>query len=71
MLGELLLLVALALFSYAFYKWATLNNGYFERNNIKYMKPTFLVGNTAAMFTNKLNACEFGKRFYDAFPDEP
>lgn len=71
MLAELLLLTAIALFSWAFYKWSTLNNGYFERNNIKHMKPTFLVGNTASMFSNKLTACEFAQSIYNAFPDEP
>lgn len=71
MLGELLLFTAIALFSWAFYKWATLNNGYFEQHNIKHMKPKFLVGNTAAMFSNKLDANEFAQMIYSEFPDEP
>lgn len=70
MIGELVLLTALALFSYSFYKWATLNNGYFEHRHIKYMKPRFLVGNTAGMFFNKYTAIEFSKWVYDAFPNE-
>lgn len=70
MLGELLLFAAISLLAFAFYKWATLNNDYFEKRNMKYMKPTFLVGNTAAIFTNKYTATEFVQILYQAFPDE-
>ena len=70
MIGEFLLCAAIALFSFAFYKWATLNNGYFERRGVKHMKPSFLVGNTAGVFFQKCNAIEFGKMLYDTFPHE-
>lgn len=70
MLGELLLVIALVSLAYSFYKWATLNNEYFEKRNLKYIKPTFLVGNTAALFTNKYTAVEFASKLYDVFPNE-
>lgn len=71
MFGELVLFAAILLLSYAFYKWATLNNDYFERRNIKYMKPSFLIGSTGVAFSNKYSAVEFAQRLYNAFPDEP
>lgn len=70
MIGELLLCVAIALFTWAFYKWATINNEYFKRRGLKYMQPSFLVGNTAGMFFQKYDALEFGKFLYYAFPEE-
>lgn len=70
MIGELLLLVAVALFSWAFYKWATLNNTHFDRRNVKHMKPNFIVGNTVGMFMNKYTAIEFCDWIYNAFPNE-
>ncbi|XP_055309672.1 probable cytochrome P450 9f2 [Sitodiplosis mosellana] len=70
MIGILLLLSAILLIVYAFYKWATLNNDYFERQNLKYMKPTFLVGNTGGAFANKYTPAEFLDMIFQAFPDE-
>lgn len=70
MLGELVLFASIGLLLYAFYKWATLNNDYFEKRQMKFMKPYFLVGNTAGMFLNKYTATEFSQMLYEAFPDE-
>lgn len=70
MLGMLLLFAAIFLLSFAFYKWATLNNDFFKRRNMKYLKPTFLIGSTGALITNKYTAVEFTQKLYDAF-DEP
>lgn len=70
MIGELLLLTAIGLFTWAFYKWATLNDSYFERHNVKYMKPSFLVGNTGKMFSNKIDPLEYGKWLCSEFPNE-
>lgn len=69
MFDTALLLTAILLILFAFYKWATLNNGYFERRNIKYPKPTFLFGNLAGLFYK--TAAEFAEETYNAFPDEP
>lgn len=71
MLGALLLLAAILLILYAFYKWATINNDYFARRNIKYQKPTFLVGNNGGTLLNKYTAAEFVQLIYQSFPKEP
>lgn len=71
MLGEFLLIAALLLILYAFYKWATINNDYFERRNIKYMKPTFLIGNMIDVYLNKYTGAEYSYKLYKTFPNEP
>lgn len=71
MIGELLLVGAVTLFIWAFHKWVTLNNEYFERRHVKHMKPTFFVGNTGGFFLQKYNAIEFAEFIYNAFPEEP
>lgn len=71
MLGESLLFVAISLIAYAFYKWATVNNDFFEKRNVKYLKPNFLVGNTGGLFFNRYRAPEFAQKMYNAFPNEP
>lgn len=70
MFGELLLILSFSLILYAFYKWATINNDYFERRNIKYMKPKFLVGNTGGAYVKKYTGAEYATRLYQAFPNE-
>lgn len=71
MLGELLFVAATSLFALAFYIWATLNNDYFLKRNLKFLKPKFLVGNTGGLFLNKYTATGFAQKLYQAFPDEP
>lgn len=71
MFEGIFLLAAIALLSYAFYKWATINNDFFEKRNVKYMKPRFLVGSTAGVLMNKYDATEFSDKLYNAFPNEP
>lgn len=71
MIGELVSCAAILLLSYAFYKWATLHNDYFERRNVKYMKPSFLIGSTGRAFSNKYDAMEYSDYLYKAFPDQP
>lgn len=71
MIGVLLLFVAVFLLSYAFYKWATLNNDYFERRNMKYLKPSFFIGSTGDAFSKKYTAAEFAEKLYNAFPGVP
>lgn len=71
MIGVLLLFAAIILLSYAFYKWATFNNDFFERQNIKYLKPRFLIGSIGDTFSGKYTAVEFAQKMYNAFPDEP
>lgn len=71
MLDVLLLIAAISLLAVAFYKWATLNNDYFAKRNLKYMKPKFLVGNTGGLFFSRYTATEFYQKLYQAFPDDP
>lgn len=70
MIGVLLLLTAVSLIVYAFYKWATLSNDYFEQRNIKYLKPYFLMGNTGGALMNRYTPGEFSKMLFNAFPAE-
>lgn len=71
MFAELLVITAIALFAIAFYKWATQNNDYFARRNLKFMKPTLFFGNTGGFLLNKYTPIEFSQLFYQSFPDEP
>lgn len=69
--NELLLLVAFSVFSYAFYKWATLNDDYFEKRNIKHLKPKFLIGNTGEQYVKKATFYSFTEKLYNEFSNEP
>lgn len=70
MLAEFLAIIAISLLSFAFYKWATLNNDYFKKRNIEYMKPRFLFGNTGGQFIKKYTVAEFMQKLYQ-FSDQP
>lgn len=50
--------------SYAFYKWATMNNDYFKERNLKYLKPKFLVGNTLGLFLNRYEPFNYINKIY-------
>lgn len=71
MSGTLVLPAALVFLAYAFYKWATLKNNYFRHRNVKYVKPTFLIGSSATNFSKNMTAPEYAQALYDQFPDEP
>lgn len=68
MFDTLLILVAVSLFGYAFYKWATKNDNYFKDRNLAYVQPTFLLGNLGAFMMKQLSAHEFADRLYTAHP---
>lgn len=70
MFGVLLLLTAFASLLYAFYKWATLYNDFFENRGIKYMKPNFFTGNAGDFFFNKITAIDHAHKLYQSFPGE-
>lgn len=61
----------LVFLAYAFYKWAILKNNYFRNRNVKYVKPTFLIGSSATNFSKSMTAPEYAQALYDAFPNEP
>lgn len=66
----LLIVAAVSLILYAFYKWVTINNDYFVRRNIKCMKPTFFIGNMIDMYFNICTGAEFANKLYQTFPNE-
>lgn len=70
MFSALFLLAIVALLFYAFYKWVTINNDFFKRRNIKYMKPKFLIGNNVGVYFNQYTAAEFSEKLYQEFPNE-
>lgn len=70
MLSGLLLIVGIGLIVYAFYKWATLQNDYFAKQNFPFKKPTFLIGNSGGYLFNKFSAPEHVQRIYNWFPHE-
>lgn len=55
---------------YVFYKWATVNNDYFVKRNIKHIKPTFLVGHTMGWLLRRYTPDEFMNWLYYYFPNE-
>lgn len=71
MLGAILLITAVLVISFAFYKWAIQNNDFFKLRNIKYMKPLFFIGNTGGVYSNKYTAADFAQKTYRMFPNEP
>lgn len=56
--------------SYAFYKWATTNSGYFRKRNLKHLNPNFLIGNTAGLFLNRYRPDDYLNWIYNSFPKE-
>lgn len=63
--------IAIVSLAYTLYKWVTFNNDFFEKRNIKYMKPTFFFGNFGGVFLKKYSAADFGQKMYTAFANEP
>ncbi|XP_055301644.1 probable cytochrome P450 9f2 [Sitodiplosis mosellana] len=55
---------------YIFYKWATANQNYFVQRNIKHLKPTFLLGNTAKLFTKRTSFAKWLNSVYYQYPNE-
>lgn len=70
MFDVLLILVAISLFGYAFFKWATKNDNYFKERNLAFIKPTFLLGNLGAFAMKQLTAREFSDSLYNAHPNK-
>lgn len=69
MIGEIIFWSGVLLLVYAFYKWATINNDYFEKRGVSYLKPSFLVGNNGGfLFLMKYTMPEFINMFYTANP---
>lgn len=66
-----LLIGLAAIFSlYVVYKWGTKNNDYFDKLNVRFIKPWFLLGNKNSLLMRKQNFIEFASDIYNAFPNE-
>lgn len=70
MLSIILIIIALVLFAWVFYKWATENNDFFAKRGIPQMKPAFLVGNNSGALLRKFTVPEFAMHLYRQFPNE-
>lgn len=71
MLDELIICVGTFLITYAFYKWATINENYFAKKKVKHLRPKFLIGNMGGQFLSRYTIPEFQQWLYNAFPAEP
>lgn len=60
----------IALICYGIYKWGTSNNDYFEKRNIKFLKPFFLLGSVGGFFAGRYTLNEFIANAYNSFPSE-
>lgn len=70
MIADFILWSGIGLVLYAFYKWATINNDYFEKRGVNYVKPTFLVGSGGGfIFLRKYTLNEFVDQMYSSKPD--
>lgn len=68
--GTVLLATAIALIAYSFFKWATLNNDFFEKRGVRFLKPTFLLGSTWKFYTQQIDMFQFVNYLYRSFPNE-
>lgn len=66
-----LLSVIISYILYSLYKWSIRNFDYFEKRNVKFLKPIPFFGNTGGLFANRCTVVEFAKRLYETYPDEP
>lgn len=64
MFDILLILVAISLFGYAFFKWAKSNENYFKDRNLAFAKPKFLLGNVGAFMMKQQTALELSDSLY-------
>lgn len=70
MIGVLVLLLGIGLIGYGVFKWGTLNNDYFAKRGLNYLKPYFMVGNMGGFFLGKYSMNEFVLSLYNSFPAE-
>lgn len=71
MISSIILATAVGLLVYSFYAWATKHYRYFEAKGLKFLEPTFLLGNTGQLFLlNKYHFYDFMKMVYNQFSNE-
>lgn len=66
----ILLVIGIGLILYGIYKWGTQSYNYWELRNIKFLKPTFLFGNTFGIMTNQYAMIDYVNFLYSSFPNE-
>ena len=51
--------------AYLFYKWGISTYDYFEKRDVKFIKPVFLMGSNTNMFFNKLSLPDLVQKWYN------
>lgn len=69
-MNTILILAAIIVVLYFIYKWITKNNKYFDKFDVKHLKPYFLLGNSGALFLGGYRADEYFKMIHNTFPTE-
>lgn len=69
MLQAAVLVAGLGLIGLAFYKWVTLNNDYFAKRSVPFIKPTFLLGATGGMIMRLHRMDTWCKWMYNEYCD--
>lgn len=70
MILSVLIWTIFLILGYFLYTKGTENENWFKDQNVKYLKPAFLFGNTRDFILGKLNLYDIVKGFYDSFPEE-
>lgn len=70
MVDLLLLLLVIGLIGYAVYKCGTMNEDYFTKRGLNYMKPKFLIGNMTEFFLGKYSMYDFVCNVYSKCPQD-
>lgn len=63
-----LITILLSILGYLFYRYGTKNEDYFSRLGLPYMKPQFLMGNSAAFFDSKVTLGSYIQKAYKSYP---
>lgn len=59
-----------ALAALVFYRWATANDAFFVRRRMPHLRPTFLLGNTGALFFKRRRPNEYFDWMHRQFPND-
>lgn len=70
MLSEILFLSVLIIVLYQIYNHVNQKYQYFEKRNIPFRKPIFLLGNSFKVLVKQATNYEFGLQLYNEFPNE-
>lgn len=70
MINTLLGVTVVGLLLYSFYVWATKNNDYWAKRNVKHLRPHFLVGNVFSLMTGRTDWTKYLPTVYNTFPNE-